>query len=219
MTTLQTRIDKFKAIDIYPVISSEFTNGRPVLDILKAIADGGAKIVQLREKNLCRREIFKLAEAYRKITAEYDMLLIMNDHVDVAMAVDADGVHLGQDDFPVEAARRIAPDLLIGNSTHNVPEALEAVNAGSGYINIGPIYNTNTKSVACGAVGLEMLKEVSEKVNVPFSVMGGIKEHHIRELLECGATRIAMVTEITQAEDVKAKVLQLRSYWENPRYL
>ncbi len=219
MTTLQSRIDKFKNIDIYPVISSEFTNGRPVLDILKAIADGGAKIVQLREKNLSRREIFKLAEAYREITAKYDMLMIMNDHVDIAMAVDADGVHLGQDDFPVEAARKLAPELLIGNSTHNVPEALEAVNAGSGYINIGPIYSTNTKSVACGAVGLEMLKEVSSKINIPFSVMGGIKEHHIRGLLDCGATRIAMVTEITQADNVKAKVCQLRSYWEKPRYL
>ena len=167
MTTLQSRIDKFKNIDIYPVISSEFTNGRPVLDILKAIADGGAKIVQLREKNLSRREIFKLAEAYREITAKYDMLMIMNDHVDIAMAVDADGVHLGQDDFPVEAARKLAPELLIGNSTHNVPEALEAVNAGSGYINIDPIYSTNTKSVACGAVGLEMLKEVSSKIIYP----------------------------------------------------
>ncbi|MBN2640425.1 MAG: thiamine phosphate synthase [Victivallales bacterium] len=216
MNILEERVRRFNEIDLYPVISSEFTNNRPVLDILMAVADGGAKIVQLREKNKSKREIYKLAEAYRDITAKYDMLFMMNDHVDIALAAGADGVHLGQDDLPVEAARRIAPELLIGNSTHNIEEALAAAQAGAGCINIGPIFTTATKNVQCGALGLDTLKSIASHVNMPFSVMGGIKEHHIRQLLNCGACRIAMVTEITMAEDVCAKVRQLRAYWADP---
>lgn len=216
MNILAERIQRFSEIDLYPVISSEFTNDRPVLDVLMAVADGGARIVQLREKNKSKCEIYKLAEAYRDITAKYDMLFMMNDHVDIALATGADGVHLGQDDLPIEAARRIAPDLLIGNSTHNIEEALAAAQAGAGCINIGPIFTTTTKNVQCGALGLDTLKSIASQVKMPFSVMGGIKEHHIRQLLDCGAHRIAMVTEITMAEDVCAKVRQLRSYWTNP---
>jgi thiamine-phosphate pyrophosphorylase len=208
------RIAAFANIDIYPVISSEFTNNRPVLSVLEAIAAGGAKIVQLREKNMSKLEVYKLALKYREITAAHNMLLIINDHVDIAMACGADGVHLGQDDLPISAARRISKDLIFGSSTHDPAEAAEAIATGADYINIGPVYPTNTKAVACGVVGIDMVKKVSSMIDIPFTVMGGIKEKNIPELLSIGATRIAMVTEITQAENICEKTKQLRACWD-----
>jgi len=205
------RIAAFRNIDIYPVISSEFTNGRPVLEVLTAIAHGGAKIVQLREKNKSKAEIYELALQYREITAEHDMLLIINDHLDIALACDADGVHLGQDDLPLIAAKAICGEVFLGCSTHDLEEAEKAVLEGADYINIGPIFPTGTKAVPCGAVGIEMLDRIVPGLGIPFSVMGGIKAENIPELLAAGATRIAMVTEITQAEDITAKVKELRS--------
>lgn len=207
------KIKEFESVDIYPVISSEFCLSRPPLDILKSIADGGAKVVQLREKNMTKKEIFKLALKYREITNSYSMLLILNDHIDIALACSADGVHLGQDDLPLEAAVKLAPDLIIGSSTHSIEEAVEAQKAGASYINVGPIFTTGTKSLSMDALGLETLKQVIPYVHVPFSVMGGIKARHIPELLQAGARRIAMVTEITAAENVTKRVRELRALW------
>jgi thiamine-phosphate pyrophosphorylase len=209
--TKAEKMDAFSNIDIYPVISSEFTNGRDVLDVLRQIAEGGAGIVQLREKNKTKAEVYRLALEYRKITAQFNMLLILNDHLDIAMAAGADGVHLGQDDLPLEPAKKLGYNLIIGNSTHNLEEALAARAAGADYINIGPIYPTGTKAVACGAIGLETMKTIAARVNMPFTVMGGIKARHIPGLLACGAGKIAMVTEITQAEDIRTRTAELRS--------
>jgi thiamine-phosphate pyrophosphorylase len=205
------RIERFTNIDIYPVISSEFTLERDVLEVLRQIAAGGAKIVQLREKNKTKREILALARKYRRITSEYGMLLMINDHLDIALAVGADGVHLGQDDLPIRVARELAPDLLLGCSTHNFEEIAEAEASGASCINIGPIFTTSTKAVNCGALGIDYLKQAASRTKLPFSVMGGIKEQHIPELLAAGASRIAMVTEITQAPDITAQVRRLRS--------
>ncbi len=207
------RIAAFRDIDIYPVISSEFTNDRPVLDVLTAIAHGGAKVVQLREKNKSKAELYELALKYREITAEHNMLLIINDHLDIALACNADGVHLGQDDLPMTAAKTICGEVFLGCSTHDPDEAEKAILEGADYINIGPIYPTGTKNVACGAVGIKMLDKIVPGLGIPFSVMGGIKANCIPDLLAAGATRIAMVTEITQADDVCAKVKELRSLW------
>ena len=182
-----------------------------MLEVLRQIAAGGAKIVQLREKNKTKREILALAREYRQITSEYGMLLLINDHLDIALAVGADGVHLGQDDLPIRVARELAPDLLLGCSTHNFEEIAEAEASGASCINIGPIFTTNTKAVNCGALGIDYLKQAVSRTKLPFSVMGGIKEQHIPELLGSGASRIAMVTEITQASDITARVRKLRS--------
>ncbi|MDD3703989.1 MAG: thiamine phosphate synthase, partial [Victivallaceae bacterium] len=181
-TNINERIAAFETSDIYPVISSEFCNGRDPLMILRAVAAAGAKLVQLREKNLTKKDLYELGVEYRKITFEYHMLLIVNDHTDLALALNADGVHLGQDDLPLNAAQKIAPELLFGVSTHNPEEAVEAVRDGAGYINIGPIYPTGTKQVNCGAVGTEMIRQIAPALPIPFSVMGGIKSKHIQEL-------------------------------------
>ena len=211
MRLLEKRIDLFQKSDLYPVVSSEFCNGRSVCDIVHEIALGGAKIVQIREKNRSDSEVFELIKKCKTITDKYQMLLIVDDRLDIAIATQADGVHLGQDDVPLTEARKIAPELLLGISTHNESEITKAITATCSYLNIGPIFPTNTKSVACGFLGLDKVEQLRKKVTCPFSVMGGIKEHHLPILVSKGFKHIAMVTEITQANLVREKVKSLRN--------
>lgn len=208
---LAERMDVFcNQVDIYPVVSSEFCNSRSVLEVVDAIGRGGAKIFQLREKHCSLKALYQLGCQVRQIADKYRMLFLLDDHLSVAMACGADGVHLGQDDLPVAAAKKIAPELIVGASTHNIPEALQACADNCDYLNIGPIYATQTKSVACGALGVTAIPEISGVIDRPFTVMGGIKAGHIAELRQAGAKRIAMVTEITQAADIEQKVRELR---------
>ena len=218
MRSLSERIEIFKSSDLYPVVSSEFCNGRDVCNIVADIAAAGAKIIQIREKNISDSAMFELVKKCKVITAAHKMLLIVDDRLDIAMAAGADGVHLGQDDFPLTEAKKLAPDLLFGVSTHNAMEISKALADGCSYLNIGPMFPTRTKSVACGALGLEKIEELKSAVTCPFSVMGGIKEHHLELLCAKGFKHIAMVTEITQAPDVKAKVQQLRQIMKGGRY-
>ena len=210
MRTSAERIDLFKSSDLYPVVSSEFCNHRDVCDIVAAIAAAGAKVVQIREKNLSDAAMFALVKKCKEITDRYNMLLIVDDRVDIAMAAQADGVHLGQDDFPLAEAKALAPEMIFGISTHNAGEIRAALDGGCSYLNIGPVFPTNTKSVACGALGLETAEKLAKMVTCPFSTMGGIKQHHLELLCSKGFRHIAMVTEITQAPDVEAKVRELR---------
>ena len=210
MRTSLERIEIFKSSDLYPVVSSEFCNGRDVCDIVAAIAAAGAKIIQIREKNISDCAMFELVQKCKLISDRYQMLLIVDDRLDIAMATHADGVHLGQDDFPLDAAKKLAPELFFGVSTHNAEEISAALAGGCSYLNIGPMFPTKTKSVACGALGLETIESLAPAVTCPFSIMGGIKEHHLPMLCAKGFKHIAMVTEITQAADVEAKVKHLR---------
>ena len=210
MRTISERLDIFRSSELYPVVSSEFCLGRDVCSIVADIAAAGAKIVQIREKNLSDSSMFELVKKCREITARHNMLLIVDDRVDIAMAAGADGVHLGQEDFPLTEAKKLAPEMLFGVSTHNAEEIRRALSDNCGYLNIGPMFPTRTKSVACGALGLEKIEELVPMVTCPFSVMGGIKEHHLEMLCAKGFRHIAMVTEITQAPDVCQKVKQLR---------
>jgi len=192
---------------LYPVISSGFCKNRDPIFVLNEIIAGGATIVQLREKNLSKKELSKLALEFREITKKSGVTLIIDDEVDVALSVGADGVHLGQDDLPLTLARKIAPNLIIGISTHNETEIREAEINGATYINIGPIFKTNTKSVSIDPLGLEFLKNV--KTSLPYSVMGGIKKDNILDLIKIGVKNIACITEITEADNIREKVREL----------
>ncbi len=212
--TLESRLTAFRKSDIYPVISSEFCLGRDPYNIFCAVAEGGARVVQLREKNWNKGKLHDLACRCRPVANRFGVLIIIDDHLDVALTAHADGVHLGQEDLPIAEARRIAPELLIGSSTHNLPEIESAHRDGTGYLNIGPIFATQTKTVGMPPLGVDFLREMVPHVSVPFSVMGGIKARHIPELLTAGAQTVAMVTEITQAENPAEKVRELRKLWK-----
>ncbi len=199
----------FESALLYPVTSEIHSKGRTDEEVVKAIGLGGARIVQFRDKFSDKRKFFEKAKRIREITGGFGMLLIINDYVDIALAVDADGVHLGQEDLPVYAAKQIAPNLIIGASTHNRDEILKAQEEGADYINIGPVFETKTREGHTRFLGTGGLAELKGYAKVPFSVMGGIKERHIPELVSVGANLIAMVTEITEAEDISEKVKSL----------
>ena len=207
----EERLRRFREAGLYLVITEEFTNGRGTLNVLQEAADAGIRLVQLREKSLTDRELYFRAEKFRKICDRYGILMMMNDHIDIALAAGADGVHLGQDDLPLEAALKLAPELLIGRSTHSREEALLEQSAGASVINLGPIYPTQTKTLPMSACGPGLIDDTIKDLHIPFSVMGGIKAHHIPELIAHGAETIAMVTEITRAENISARVRELFS--------
>lgn len=204
------RREAFDRIDLYPVTDQALSLGRSDLEVLEGLIAGGAGIVQLREKHLSPKEYFQTAQAFRKRTSQAGMLLIINDHLDVALACGADGVHLGQDDLPLETARRIAPKLIIGVSTHNLEEALKAQEQGADYVNIGPIFATKTKEVSMAPLGPEMIKKISPRLHIPFTVMGGISESNIGQVLEAGARKIAVVTAVTKSKEISRTVKDLR---------
>lgn len=200
----------FRDVDIYPVTCERLSAGRSNMEVLEAVIRGGAKIIQLREKEYSSRALCQLAFRFREITARAGVLLIINDRVDIALAVEADGVHLGQDDLPLRAARKLAPELLIGVSTHCREEALQAQREGADYINIGPIFPTKTKAGVDRFLGPEGIGAIKQGIAVPFTVMGGLTEANIDQVLVRGASRVAMVTAITQAADIAETVRSLR---------
>jgi thiamine-phosphate pyrophosphorylase len=206
----EARRNAFKQVDIYPVTCERLSNGRSNLEVLKAVIAGGAGIIQLREKECSGKKLYDLAVKFREITTKAGVLLIINDHVDIALAVAADGVHLGQEDLPLQAARQIAPDLLIGASTHSLAEAIQAQKEGADYINIGPIFPTGTKEGIEHFLGPEAIAAISPEIDGPFTVMGGISESNLDRVLANGARRVAMVTAITQAPDITAQVRALK---------
>ena len=208
--SLSERLARFQRPDLYVVITESFCAGRPALDVLDAVLGAGVRLIQFREKSLDDRELYWRAAQFRERTQEYGALLIIDDRVDVALAVDADGVHLGQTDLPVDTARRIAPELLIGASTHNLEEAVEAQACGASYVNIGPIFATQTKAVPTGVVGPAMIDAIAPHLTIPWTTMGGIKLHNIDEVLRRGAKRVAVVTAVTEADDVCAAARALR---------
>lgn len=206
----ETRRRMFEAVDVYPVTCEKLSAGRTGLEVLDAVIRGGAKIVQLREKEYSDRNLYDLAVKFREMTAEAGILLIINDRPDVALAVGADGVHLGQENLPVAAVRNFAPDLLIGASSHTLEEALQAQADGADYVNVGPIFPTATKEGVKQFLGPGAIAAVGPKLSVPFTVMGGINRSNILQVLAAGARRIAMVTAFTMAPDIAAEVRALK---------
>ncbi len=195
------RMERFAAAGLYAVVTGSWCAGRDPLDVARAVLDGGATLVQMREKDLDGKRLFRLAEEMRRLTERAGALLVVNDRLDVALAAGADGAHLGQDDLPPEQARALAPDLIVGVSTHSREEALAAEQAGASYVNIGPLFATGTKTVAMPPLGLAGLRAIAPALTVPFTVMGGIKREHVPELVAAGARTIAVVTAVTAAPD------------------
>lgn len=207
---LAERLAWFRETDLYVVITERLCAGRSPLDVLDAVLDAGVRLVQFREKDLDGGELYRRCVEFRERTRAAGALLIVDDRVDIALAADADGVHLGQTDLPIPAARRLGPELILGASSHHLAEALAAQEAGASYVNIGPIFPTQTKSVPTGAVGPEMIDAIVPHLKIPFTCMGGIKTENVREVIRRGARHIAVVTAVTAAPDVRAAAAALR---------
>ena len=203
---------------IYGILGEKFSNGQTNVQVARQMVDAGVAILQYREKlaRKSRRQIYEECLEIRKITADAGVLFIVNDFLDVAVMVNADGIHQGQDDLPVKAVRKMAPDLMIGCSTHSPGQARSAVEDGADYIGVGPIFTTRTKEDVCDAVGLEYLDHVVNTHNIPFVAIGGIKRHNLKTVLSRGAQTVCLVTEIIGAPDIKKRIQEIKQILGEP---
>ena len=196
---------------LYCLTAEKFSRGRSNLEVVKEMLAAGVKIIQYREKDKEMGEKYEECLQLRAMTKEADATFIINDDVDLALAVEADGVHIGQKDLPVKVVRNLLkPEMIIGLSTHSPDQAQAAVKAGADYIGVGPIFATNTKKDVCAPVGLEYLSYVVNNLEIPHVAIGGIKEHNVEQVIKVGAETVAMVTEIVGAEDIEKKTRKVK---------
>lgn len=198
--------------DIYALTDRRLSLGRPVTEVVRALLDAGVRLLQYREKHLAAGVMLEECRELRRMTREAGACFIVNDHVDIAMLVGADGVHVGQDDLPVAEVRRlVGPDMIIGLSTHSPEQARAAVTAGADYIGVGPIFATQTKEDVVAPVGLAYLDWVAAHIRLPFVAIGGIKAWNAAEVAAHGAECCALVSALVGAADIGAAVAGARA--------
>ncbi|HZA54641.1 MAG TPA: thiamine phosphate synthase [Candidatus Udaeobacter sp.] len=190
--------------DLYLVTDRSQSRGRDLLWVLEQALDGGVKAIQLREKDLGGKELFDLAEKTRELCIRYDARFLINDRIDVALAVDADGVQVGSASIPIDTARKLlGPRKLLGASTHSLAEAQQAEQNGADFILFGPVYFTPSKAVYGAPQGLAALKKIVEKIPSPVYAIGGIKPENINDARATGVRGVALISAITNAENPK----------------
>jgi thiamine-phosphate pyrophosphorylase len=198
----QQLVHRLKKARLYAVTSSLVQDRSTLVAAAAAALRGGADVLQLRQKGMKDTQLLGIAREMRSLTDRYGALFIINDRPGVALLVEADGVHVGQDDLPVEAVRKVmGPGKLVGVSTHENAQARKAVEDGADYIGVGPVYATPTKE-GRPAVGLEYVQEAAAlNLPIPFFAIGGIDASNLSEVLEAGARRVAVVRAIMDAPD------------------
>ena len=194
---------------LYAILDPEQTKGLDGIIVLRRLLEGGAGIVQLRAKIMAPGDFLALAREARALTRGHGCKLIVNDRIDIALACDADGVHLGQEDLPLGAARKLMAQKLIGISTHSVEQATVAERAGANYIGFGPMFGTTTKATGYSARGVDMLRQIRQAVKIPIVAIGGIKEENVAQVWQAGADSAAIISDILGADDITAKVRRI----------
>ena len=191
--------------DLCLITDRSQTQGRDLLWVLEQALDGGVKAVQLREKDLGGKELFELAEKSRRLCNRYNARLLINDRIDVALAVEADGAQLGNTSIPIESARNLlGPEKLIGASVHVLTEATEAERSGADFILFGPVYFTPSKAAYGPPQGLTALKQIVEKISSPIYAIGGIKPQNIEETQRTGIRGVALISAILNSDNPRA---------------
>ena len=195
---------------LYAILDTSLAKGRSPMAVLGEFLKAGVKLVQLRGKELSSAEFFALAKDARQLTREAGVMFIVNDRADIALAVGADGVHLGQDDLPLAAARKIlGRENIIGISTHDLAQARNTEQGGADYIGFGPIFGTATKDTGYTPRGLEMLREIKQAVKIPIVAIGGINESNVAEVWKTGADAAAIISDLMAAENPAQKVRKI----------
>ena len=194
---------------LYAIVDTAQTGGRPLVSVIDAMLAGGVSVLQLRVKDRPADELLRLALTARERTTRAGCLFIVNDRVDIALAARADGVHLGQDDLPLEAARPLVGEMLIGISTHSLEQAEAAERGGADYIGFGPMFPTRTKETGYGSRGVAMLESVRRRVGIPIVAIGGITAENVARTWNSGADAAAMISYLTQSDDVTARVKEI----------
>lgn len=185
--------------------------GRPIIEAVEAAVAGGVTMVQLREKTASTRDFYRLALEIHALTQCLHLPLVINDRLDIALAIGAEGLHLGRSDLPLPVARRLAGNaLFIGLSASTVEEALRAQAEGADYLGVGAVYPTGTKSDAGGAIGLEQLARIQAAVHIPVAAIGGVNEGNAAQVMETGVAGIAVISGILSQPDIEAAARNLR---------
>ena len=196
---------------LYLVTDRDLARGRSTFEIVKAAVDGGVTVVQLREKHCSTREFIEQALAIKNFLKARKVPLIINDRLDVAQAVKADGVHLGQTDMPLEMAKDILSDsMLIGISAESIEDAIAAEKGGADYLGVSPIYTTSTKTDTAPPLGLAGLREIRKAVSLSLVGIGGLNKENSAEAIRSGADGVAVVSAIVAADDPKAAAIELK---------
>jgi thiamine-phosphate pyrophosphorylase len=198
--------------DLYVITDRHQTGGRPFLEVIEAALRGGVRAIQLREKDLTPRQLYPLAQDMRQLTQRYDARLLINDRLDVASAVHADGVHLTTTSLPTAVARQLlGSDRLIGVSTHSVAEAQAAAQGGADFLVYGPVFYTPSKVPYGEPVGLEALRAARSAVTLPILAIGGVKPTNLEQVLAAGADGVAVISAVIAANDPRAAAQELRT--------
>ncbi|HHY96185.1 MAG TPA: thiamine phosphate synthase [Firmicutes bacterium] len=197
---------------LYVITDRRLAGGRPEEEVVRAAAAGGATAIQLRGKEMGGRQLYQVGTVLRRLAKELDLLFIVNDRVDVALAVEADGVHLGQDDLPLAEARRLlGRKMVIGISVDTVEEALAAQRGGADYLGAGPVFPTTSKTDAGPVMGPDGLQRICAAVCIPVVGIGGVSVYNARQVMEAGAAGLAVMSAIVSAPDVAAAASALRA--------
>lgn len=204
------RQDKMRRLSgLYVIIDVAFLKGRRPAEVAAKAIRGGAKVIQLRAKELSAGKFLSMAQELKELCTEHDVLFIVNDSLDVALAVGADGLHVGREDLPVAVARRLLSiDKILGASARTVEEARMARDAGADYLGVGSMYATATKSAA-EVVGPARIKEIRLAVDLPIVAIGGINKDNLSQVIKAGADAAAVISAVMGAEDVAAATRQL----------
>ncbi|HXG94082.1 MAG TPA: thiamine phosphate synthase [Blastocatellia bacterium] len=194
---------------IYPITDTRLS-GLSHAEQVERFAEGGATLIQLRDKLASPREFYEAALEAMKTARRLGVQIIINDRVDIAVAVEADGVHLGQNDLPVEQARIIlGENRIVGFSTHTLKQALEASFKAIDYLAIGPVFHTTTKENPDPVVGLEGLREVKRQIAKPLVAIGGITLERAKSVIEAGADSVAVISDLYSTGDIAGRVREL----------
>jgi len=199
---------------LYAIIDSQALSGRNYLKVASQLIRGGAKAIQLRDKLSSKDELLSIAQQLKNLCSKHGVLFIMNDYLDLTLATGADGLHLGQKDLPIPAARKLLPiDVILGCSATTVDQATAAESDGADYIAAGSIYPTSSKEGA-KVVGLERLRQIRQAVSLPLVAIGGINKDNAAEVAAAGADAVAVLSAILQAEDVAEAARQIIAGFE-----
>ncbi|WP_299268820.1 thiamine phosphate synthase [Halorientalis sp.] len=199
-------------LDTYLVTAEAISAGRSTVEIVEAAIDGGIDVVQLREKQMSARKRYGLGQELRELTREAGVPLLVNDRIDLAAAVDADGVHLGDADLPISVARdQLGEDAVVGRSVSTPAAAREAERTGADYLGVGAVYPTDSKDTDPEGteIGLDRIRAVAEAVEIPFVGIGGVKPDNAAAVIEAGADGVAVISAITAADDPAAATRDL----------
>jgi thiamine-phosphate pyrophosphorylase len=204
------RKDKLSRLTgLYLILDTQALRGRSETEVVTQAIQGGAKVIQLRDKQHHKADLLGIARKLKEVCANKGVLFIINDYLDLALASDADGLHLGQKDLPIPEARRLLPmDKLIGCSTNTVSEAVQAQSDGADYIAVGSIYPTTSK-VDFKLVGLDTLRRVRKRISVPLIAIGGINETNVEEVMKVGADGVGVINAVLGADDIEGATREL----------